>query len=149
TLVTSSPYHSGRARPLWETLQPDVVLPIGPLPQHDAAAIKKLGITLVEIGVDHVAAAGAVDEPITHLTERGNRIPAYASTTVKGMDRMNDARLSRARQFCTTRGLHLYDAAIDDTTASQTVEKWRSAGVSAVIAFNDDTAAIVAGAALR
>ncbi|HLS73178.1 MAG TPA: LacI family DNA-binding transcriptional regulator [Actinomycetaceae bacterium] len=149
TLVTSGRHHSGNARPLWETLQPDIVLPIERLAAEEAAAIRELGIRVVEFDSDETEYVESVDAQVAHLVDRGHRVLAYASTTVPGMGRMSDARIARARRACADAGVRLQDAVVEESTARFVVREWRRAGVTGVASFNDDTAALILGAAIR
>ena len=47
SLVTMNQSRSGHATPLWETLHPDVVMSIDPLPKSQAAAIRMANVRLL------------------------------------------------------------------------------------------------------
>ncbi len=148
-LVTSTRRPRSTARPLWETLQPDVVLPIEPLSKDETSAIRRLGIRIAGGWPEASVRISAVDAQISHLLAAGHRSLAYASTAVDAFAPMNDARLSIARRVCAQAGASLLDATIDDRTVGEVLARWREDSVTAVAAFNDDTAAAVVGEAVR
>lgn len=150
SLVTMDPHASGHARPLWETLRPDAVIPVQPLAPARASAIRRSGARLVlpEEG-GHLAFEVGPEIQVDHLAARGHTRIAYASTHVNGMEEMNAGRLARVSDLVQHRHLTLRSAVIDERTAQQVVAEWLADGVTGVVAFNDDTAAEVVGAAIR
>jgi DNA-binding LacI/PurR family transcriptional regulator len=115
-----------------------------------AAAIRRSGARLVlpEEGGDLAFDVGP-EIQVDHLIARGHTRIAYASTHVHGMEQMNAGRLSRVSDLAQHKHLTLRTAVLDDRNAKDVVAAWLADGVTGVVAFNDDTAADVVGAAIR
>ncbi|QNO38776.1 LacI family DNA-binding transcriptional regulator [Protaetiibacter sp. SSC-01] len=157
SLVTMTPHPGGQAVPLWESLAPDVVFALAPIPDEQYDAIRATGAATIIPGRDEAVVADELhfaDGPrlqVAHLLERGRRRIAFAGTT--------DARLAslvaerRALADATHRELAgeplAASADLDETDAAARVAEWVAAGVDGVVAYNDDVAALVLGAALR
>ncbi|RQP12221.1 MAG: LacI family transcriptional regulator [Microbacteriaceae bacterium] len=157
SLVTMTPHPGGQAVPLWESLAPDVVFALAPIPDEQFDAIRATGAATIIPGRDEAVVADELhfaDGPrlqVAHLLERGRRRIAFAGTT--------DARLAglvaqrRALADATHRELAGEPLAafadLDETDAAARVAEWVAAGVDGVVAYNDDVAALVLGAALR
>ncbi|WP_374975688.1 LacI family DNA-binding transcriptional regulator [Microbacterium trichothecenolyticum] len=150
SLVTAKPYASGRTAPLWESLRPDVVVPIEPIDDRRAETIRRSGAQLLMPDNAQRAAFDIGPElQTTHLLDLGHTAIAYASTTVRGMDAMDADRMRRSQEVAALASISFTTAPVDHTTAQEQVNAWTRSGVSGVVAFNDDTAAQVLGAALR
>jgi len=154
SLVTTTPHPNGRARPLWETLQPDLVMGMVPFAANEARAMADAGIRVVspglagDIGSDLEHAVGPRVQ-IEHLAERGHRSVAFASTTDRRLSGLSAERESLARASAERLGLAFTVRAIDESTAAAAVADWIERGVTAVAGYNDDIASLVLGAALR
>jgi DNA-binding LacI/PurR family transcriptional regulator len=158
SLVTMTPHADGQAVPLWETLSPDVVIAMTPLPDDQYAGVIGSGaVALVpgRPGVDDLASdlhyAEGPGLQVAHLVDRGCRRIAYAGTPDPRLADLNDARRTLA-------GLTCYDLTgtplalsteIDPRTASEAVRAWHQQGIDGVVAYNDDIAALVIGSAVR
>ncbi|REJ05054.1 LacI family transcriptional regulator [Microbacterium bovistercoris] len=159
SLVTMTPHPGGQARPLWETLRPDVVLGMMPF---DAQRIEEIRAT----GVQHVIPPtpagengtagdlGFADGPrlqVEHLVERGRTRLAFArSDDPRIADLVSQRRALAAKTLADRTGDGLLaEAAVSPSNAGATVAEWIAAGVDGVIAYNDEIAALVLGAALR
>lgn len=157
SLVTMTPHPGGQAVPLWESLAPDVVLALAPIPDAQFEAIRATGAATIIPGRDEVTLSQELrfaEGPrlqVAHLVERGRRRIAFAGTP--------DARLAslvaerRALAERTHRelvGEPLAVAAdVEDSDVAARVAEWIERGVDGVAAYNDDVAALVVGAALR
>lgn len=160
SLVTMTPHPGGQAQPLWETLRPDVVLGMAPLPREMTSEIR-------ESGVQHVLAAVLEDQPepaqgdlgfvegprlqVEHLLSTGRRMLAFAGSAdprIADLVRIRRTLAGRTLTERTGTGFAA-DADIDQGNAAEVLEDWLSRGVDGVVAYNDDIAALVAGSVLR
>jgi DNA-binding LacI/PurR family transcriptional regulator len=158
SLVTMTRHSGGKARPLWETLQPDVVMGMLPFDQETYEQIRSSGITTV---LPHPGTAADVTGPlagfdqgprlqVTHLLDKGSRRIVYAATSDPRLVELAAARHALAAQTALSRGIEAlpsFSVTADDV-ASQ-VRGWVSDGVTGVVAYNDDIAALVVNGALR
>lgn len=156
SLVTMTPHVGGRARPLWETLQPDVVLGMVPFTREQADMIRAAGVTAVIPGPDQPLSDEGFswgDGPrlqVNHLAEHGRRRLAFAAPTDVRLSEISTGRHRIATAACDALGMDRLDSVrIDAETARDVVSAWRANGVDGVVAYNDEIAAIVVGAALR
>jgi DNA-binding LacI/PurR family transcriptional regulator len=157
SLVTMTPHPGGQAVPLWESLAPDVVLALAPIPAEQYEAIRATGAQTIIAGFDELGAGEELhfaDGPrlqVQHLLDRGSVRIAFAGST--------DARLAalvaerRGLAEATIRELTAASlaasAGVDAGNAAEVVASWAAAGVDGVVAYNDDVAALVLGAAVR
>ncbi|MEU1972692.1 LacI family DNA-binding transcriptional regulator [Microbacterium sp. NPDC019599] len=159
SLVTMTPHPGGQARPLWETLRPDVVLGMTPFDARRLEEIRASGVQHV-IPPTPAGAASSADElgftegprlQVEHLLERGRARLAFASSPDP---RIADLVAQRRRLTVETlrnrphAALRAEDA-VSVSNATAKVSEWLAAGVDGVVAYNDDIAALVLGAALR
>lgn len=156
SLVTTTPHAGGRARPLWETLQPDLVMGLVPFSSEQAAIIRRSGARVLETAPPTRLSSTSELEirhgsalQIQHLAERGHRRVCFASTTDTRLSELAHERENLAREAAAVLGLQFDVARIDEHDAGVAVASWTAGGVTAVAAYNDDLAAIVTGAALR
>ncbi|WP_194396564.1 LacI family DNA-binding transcriptional regulator [Microbacterium atlanticum] len=159
SLVTMTPHPTGQARPLWETLRPDVVLGMTPF---DARRLEEIRAS----GVQHILPSTPTDDSATsedlgfaggprlqveHLLDRGRTRLAFAGSPDPRVADLVAQRRRLAVQTLgdrTGRGL-VAEGPLTESDSSDTVSDWVSAGVDGVVAYNDDIAAVVLGAALR
>lgn len=157
SLVTMTPHPDGQAVPLWESLSPDAVLSLTPLPDDVFSAIERTGArTIVPARGPAVALAGDLhfDEgprvQVAHLVDRGRRSLAYGGTTDARLAGLSAERRELAAvTFRELAGRELVSAEVDERNVAAVVRTWVADGVDAVVAYNDDIAALVVGAALR
>jgi DNA-binding LacI/PurR family transcriptional regulator len=159
SLVTMTPHPGGQARPLWETLRPDVVIGMTAFGADRLEEIRASGVQHVipptpagEPGSS--GDLGFVDGPrlqVEHLLERGCRRLALATSPDPRI-----ADLVAQRRELASETLHeragsgfVTEDEITEINAAETVANWISAGVDGVVAYNDDIAALVLGAAVR
>ncbi|WTW98342.1 LacI family transcriptional regulator [Streptomycetaceae bacterium NBC_01309] len=166
SLVTQTQTAERTARPLWESLNPDVVIGWSPFSAEDVASMHAAGIARILPSPDEPVTldrAPGVTEgtrlQIGHLYDLGHRRIAYAAAADTRIADLVRARTSAAAAEAEARGIRLHDVrSIDPAapsladcpgSAGQFVRAWRADGVTAIAAYNDDVAAAVAGAALR
>lgn len=154
SLVTYPRRAGERARPLWETLHPDVILGMGELNSAELDSARASGVRSVvtrEVAGSPIVSTGAGVQ-VRHLHDRGHRRLGYALPGDERTADMAAARLAVARAASAELGMEPLDVrTIDgqDGSAARAVEAWRDAGVTGVAAFNDFTAAALIGAAVR
>jgi DNA-binding LacI/PurR family transcriptional regulator len=160
SLVTMTPHPGGQAQPLWETLRPDVVLGMAPLPRKTVSDIRDSGVQHVIAVVLEDEAEAAADDlryiegpriQVEHLLERGRTTLAFAGSAdprIEDLVRTRRALAGRTLLERTGSGFAA-DADIDPINAAQVVEAWLAHGIDGVVAYNDDIAALVAGAVIR
>jgi len=158
SLVTMTPHADGQAVPLWETLSPDVVIAMTPVPDRQYAGIIGSGaVALVpgRPGMDDLATdlhhAEGPGLQVAHLVERGCRRIAYAGTPDRRLIDLTEQRRTLAARTCTelTGSPLATSAEIDPATSTEVVRAWHGLGIDGVVAYNDDIAALVIGSALR
>lgn len=160
SLVTMTPHPGGQAQPLWETLRPDVVLGMAALPRKMVSEIRDSGVQHViatvledetEVTDDGLRYAEGPRIQVEHLLERGRTTLAFAgSADPRIADLVRTRRALAGRTLVERAGEGFAsDADIDPTNAAEVVEAWLALGVDGVVAYNDDIAALVAGAVLR
>lgn len=157
SLVTMTPHPGGQAQPLWETLRPDVVLGLAPLPRKVIAEIRDSGVphvigTVLEEAADH--GLRYVEGPrmqVEHLLSEGRTKLAFAGSADPRIEDLVCARRALAGRTLAeaTRAGFAANADIDPGNALETVAGWLAEGIDGVVAYNDDIAALVAGAILR
>ena len=157
-LITYSPHPTGQARPLWETLQPDVVMSMTPFAPGVVESIRAAGVTRLIPDPDMpIADEYPEDGPVLqvrHLYELGHRSIAFAGSADPRVADLVAVRRRRANDGAAALGigplpLPSADIELTDASASAAIERWRAAGVTAVAAYNDDVAAALVGAGLR
>lgn len=156
SLVAYTRHLGDRSRPLWESLDPDVVVGFTAFDEETVASLRASGITKIFPDPDGspeplgVTAGTALQ--VRHLHDAGHRRLAFAGVADLRLAALNHDRLTTARQAARRLGIADIPArAVDhrDGTAAQAVREWRDAGITAVVAYNDDIAATVAAAAIR
>lgn len=159
SLVTMTPHPGGHARPLWETLRPDVVVGLTPFDERRLAEIRESGVPHVippvpaghEGSVDEL---GFVDGPrlqVEHLLQTGRTRLAFASSPDPRIAELVEQRRARASDALSARTGSDFSASRDVTgaNAEATIQSWSDAGIDGIVAYNDDIGALLLGAALR
>lgn len=157
SLVTTAPHPGGQATPLWESLAPDVVVSLAPVPEAEYAAIRATGAETIVAGLDDPGPGAELryaDGPrlqVEHLVGRGCTRPAFAASPDPRIRSLVEQRRALADATAAERlgrGLEAV-AEVAPDTAGAVVAKWAAAGIDGVVAYNDDVAALVLGAAVR
>ncbi|WP_434316154.1 LacI family DNA-binding transcriptional regulator [Leifsonia sp. P73] len=160
SLVTMTPHPGGQAQPLWETLRPDVVLGMAPLPRKMVTEIRDSGVQHViatvledqsEADDDGLRYAEGPRLQVEHLLERGCTQLAFAgSADPRIADLVRTRRALSGQTLTEQTGTNFAaDADIDPSNAREVIASWLAQGIDGVVAYNDDIAALVAGAILR
>jgi DNA-binding LacI/PurR family transcriptional regulator len=156
SLVTTTPHPDARARPLWETLNPDVVLGLVPLSPDQERAVLSSGSGAVVPKYSNMAPqdeTNFADGPrlqVEHLVQRGRRHLAFAGSNDPRIAELVEERRRRAEHAASDVGLDiLSETDVDSSTVADVVSAWLDAGIDGIVAYNDDIAALVAGAAIR
>jgi len=156
SLVTMTIREGSKARPLWETLRPDVVMGMLPFSEQTFRDIRSAGVASVIPGPDD--AATTTQSPaslgprlqVEHLAERGRGRLVFAATADHRLEALQSARYALAATTAEGLGLpRLLRYEVDRDNAGALVKDWRRDRVDGVVAYNDDVAALVIGAALR
>ena len=156
SLVTWTLHADGRARPLWETLEPDVVVPGGPLPPEGLAALRAAGMRLLfeREGADSFDVPNFSEGPVLqvdHLAQLGHGALGYAVPDDPRLEALAAERVEIVVRRATDLGLEVvvHTVPTDGSGADDALSRWRAAGVTAVAGYNDEVAAAVLGTALR
>jgi len=159
SLVTMTPHPGGHALPLWETLRPDVVMGMLPFSREQREQIRASGVAHIIPGISAEEAAleeqsGFAVGPrmqVAHLVDRGRRRLAFAGSTDPRIADLVQQRRALAQASAVDlagRALRA-DEDVTETSVGRAVADWVRAGIDGVVAYNDDIAALVTGAALR
>lgn len=159
SLITQTRHPEGSARPLWELLDPEVVVGFTPFTTDELASMRACGITNIipdpEREPPLPGTLGLHDGPrlqVEHLHSRGHRRLGFGAPADPKLFDLAESRLRTAQETAESLELPpLVVHSIDDApeSASPAVDEWLQAEVTAVVAFNDDSAARVTRAAVR
>ncbi|MDX3191707.1 LacI family DNA-binding transcriptional regulator [Streptomyces sp. MN03-5084-2B] len=159
SLVTQTRHPAGTARPLWELLDPEVVVGFTPFTPDELAAMRGCGITRIIPGSSSSPQQpdplGLRDGPrlqVEHLHGRGHGQLGFAATADPRLAGLVESRLRMAQEAAAAADLPpLVVRHVDDhaDAAGQAVHDWLDAGVTGVVAYNDESAARVIRAAVR
>ena len=156
TLVTHTRHATGQGRPLWESLSPDVVIGFVPFHTEELASLRASGVTKIfpdaapSLDWRHLATGPRLQ--VEHLHELGHQRLGFATWAEQRVAVLAEERVLEAQRTAERLELPPLDVrSVDyhDGSAAEAVRAWHDAGVTAVAAHNDDTAAMVVGAALR
>lgn len=157
SLITYTPHPDGRARPLWEVLDPDVVLSLtGQFTDEQVQSLHRAQVRalLPDPGRGDIPPYNQ-DGPavqLRHLHALGHRQIAFAEPADPRVADLVLARRERARSEAAALELPALERAtidLDGDDAAQALEEWRELGVTAVACYNDDVAGALVGAAVR
>lgn len=157
-LITYTPLPESTAPPLWAILDPAVVIGYKPFSVQDVADMKSLGIRniipppdqeVVEASPDFVLGPRLQGE---YLLALGHTRLGFAKPADPRLDELVEARLQLLNQVCTEAGVPPAVAKQVDfqgPSGPLAIAQWQAEGVTAVAAYNDETAADVISAAVR
>ncbi|MEQ0558306.1 LacI family DNA-binding transcriptional regulator [Amycolatopsis sp. NEAU-NG30] len=159
SLVTQTRHPAGTARPLWELLDPEVVVGFTPFTPDELTAMRGCGVTRIIPGSMAGSAPpdplGLQDGPrlqVEHLRGRGHTRLGFAATADPRLAGLVESRLRLAQETAAAAGLPpLVVRHVDDhaDAAGEAVHGWLDANVTGVVAYNDESAARVVRAAVR
>jgi DNA-binding LacI/PurR family transcriptional regulator len=156
TMVTYTPHPTGQSKPLWEVLEPDVVLSVaGSFSAEHIKSMRAAGVRNMIPDPDGPVSDYTEEGPVLqlrHLYGLGHRRIAFAGSADPRVAELVQLRLERAQQTAAELGLDPLRTdrlELSDEAAGPAIREWKRQGVTAVAAYNDDVAASVAGAALR
>ncbi|WP_306901733.1 LacI family DNA-binding transcriptional regulator [Arthrobacter sp. B1I2] len=160
SLVTYTLHESETVRPLWEVLDPDVVMGLLPFSERDLTSMRASGISAIipdpssepaswETGPSIIAGP---ELQVQHLAGLGHRRVAFAAPDDARLARIIEARFAVVKDCAAKLGLtapgHRY-ISLHDSSAQLALKEWLAAGITGVVAYNDETAAAVVAAAIR
>ncbi|MGR0318195.1 LacI family DNA-binding transcriptional regulator [Agromyces sp. ZXT2-3] len=155
-LITYTPHPTGQARPLWESLQPDVVMAMAPWAPGQVESIRASGVTRIIPDPDAPIEAEWREEgptlQVQHLAALGHRRIAFAGSADPRIADLVALRRRLTTEAAATLGVELAgtaDIELTDASAQVMLTEWRSDGITAIVAYNDDVAAALVGAAHR
>ncbi|YCK79904.1 LacI family transcriptional regulator (plasmid) [Arthrobacter sp. D3-18] len=157
-LITFTPLPDSSAVPLWAILDPSVVIGYEPFSAEDVADMRSLGIRNIIPSPDQPPAEQASDFAsgprlqVEHLLGLGHRRLGFACPTDPRLEEFVTARLQLVGEVCTERGLSrplAMPVNYQDGSGEHAAAAWRAAGVTGVVAYNDETAADAILGAIR
>lgn len=151
--------HNGQSlTKLWHELMPAAIASLVGAPLDERKAIEASGIPLVEVTLgDDLDDDRPVSIPqhsvgrcqAEHLVLHGHRQLGYAASIDPLVTRYLEPRLEGVRAVCATAHLPepvVVPVTLDVASGTSAVDRWRSVGVTAVAAYNDEIAfAVLAG----
>ncbi|MCF2531119.1 LacI family DNA-binding transcriptional regulator [Yinghuangia soli] len=149
----------GGIPPLWETLGPDVVIGWTTFTPEEVMSMRAAGVRRIRPRPGESArydqAPGVAEGArmqVDHLHELGHRRIAVAALNDPQMIELQRSRADAAMQRAEELGMEtvaLRSVDHRDGSSAEAVRIWHDDGVTAVVAYNDDVAATVAGAAIE
>ncbi|NGY65318.1 LacI family transcriptional regulator [Lentzea sp. NEAU-D13] len=158
-VIVHTDHGSEHAQPLWKLVEPEVVVGLVPFTPAQVRSIRAAGITRIapnpdlrlDIGAIPAVVAGAQLQ-VRHLASLGHRALAFASPADPRLADLAAVRRLAAEREAVALGVEVRDArAVDhrDEALPSVLHAWLSAGITGVVAFNDDVAGTVVGTAVR
>ncbi len=157
-LVAWVPPTSPKTRPLWESIDADAVLGFAIFDEEWVAALEANGFTNIFPSTRHPTTlddsgfTAASRLQVDHMAELGHRRVVFARSGDPRLLDLEEYHLATIRTRAAEAGVEIVDArAVDhrDGSADEVVRTWLDAGCTGVIAYDDETAAVVIAAALR
>lgn len=155
-LITFTPHEGARSRPLWETLQPDVVMGLLPFSDSLVSSMREAGVERIIPDPDQASevrySEGGPRLQVQHLRDLGHRRLGFARPTDPRLFELADAREAAAAAEAIGLGLEaprMLEFASVGSEIDPPVQAWVEEGITGIVAFNDDVAAAIIGAATR
>lgn len=155
-LITFTPRDGAHSRPLWETLQPDLVMGLFPFPEPLVQSMRASGVERILPDPDDSSEAQYSEEgprlQVEHLRGLGHERLGFARPSDPRLAALADAREAAAAAAAVAAGLPAPTTLEISPARSEydpPVRKWLDSGITAVVAFNDDVAGAIIGAAAR
>lgn len=160
SLITRRLWNDRPVGTMWREIQPAAVIAIAGVAAADAREMRAAGVFLAQALLDPKAPDEATLTlpqtligrlQVEHLATRGHRVLGYGRPPAARPGAFLPLRLEGAREASVDLGLDLPDVreVPDDVARAATaVDAWRTAGVTAVAAYNDEVAFAIL-AALR
>jgi DNA-binding LacI/PurR family transcriptional regulator len=159
SMVTYTRRAGGRARPLWQVMDVDVVVGFTSFPVEELKSIRAAGVARVvpegSFDLEHNpwVSIGA-QRQVQHLVERGHHALAFAGPDEPRLEQLAQLRQRAAVTEAQLSGVRLMPeqrplAGRSPEAAEAAVRLWVEAGITGVVAFNDEVAAAVVNGARR
>lgn len=157
-LITYTPVTDSTATPLWAILDPAVVIGYEPFSAEDLADMKSLGIRNIIPSPNGAAAPASPDFAsgprlqTEYLLGLGHKNLGFACPSDPRLKEFVQARLQLVNEVCAEVGIPrpiVREVDYQDDSGRSAAAAWKEAGVTAVIAYNDDAAADVIAGAVR
>lgn len=155
-LITFTPHEGARARPLWETLQPDVVMGLFPFAESTVRSMREAGVERIVPDPDESVQIPYSEEgprlQVEHLHSLGHVQLGFVRPSDTRLAGLADARQAAASDACRAVGIPAPVVLNMEPFRSEVdppVRAWVDQGLTALVAFNDDVAATIIGAAAR
>lgn len=156
TLVTYTPLADSTATPLWAILEPAVVIGYGQFSDEDLADMKSVGIrNIIPDRASEQPSSDFTSGPklqAEYLLGLGHTRLGFAHPADPRLEEFVAVRLHLVQQLCRDAGVPapvVRQVDYQDGISASAVTAWREAGVTGVVAYNDETAADVISAAAR
>lgn len=157
-LITYTPLQESTAPPLWAIVDPAVVIGYRPFTAQELADMKSLGIHNIIPSPDQKGGQPSSDFAVgprlqgEHLLALGHSHLGFARPADPRLDDFVAARIQLLSEVCTEAGVPLpvvKQVDFQGPSGPRAIAQWRAEGVTAVVAYNDETAADVIAAAVR
>lgn len=156
-LITFTPHEGARSRPLWETLQPDVVMGLFPFPESLVRSMRASGIERIIPDPEEDRTGGRYSEDgprlqVEFLHSLGHERLGFARPSDPRLTELANAREAAAIAAAIAAGLPSPTSLEISPARAEydpPVREWVDAGITAIAAFNDDVAAAIIGASAR
>lgn len=143
---------SDEVSPIWQSVEPLVFATFNPLTSDQIDAMHAVGIKhVLPLSANLPGAMDGVRMQFEHLFSLGHQVLGFAATTDPRGREISVARTTFFSELAQAHGAQSFveEVTLGDDSADHAVDRWLARGVSAVAAFNDETAAAVVRAVSR